>query len=126
MAKDLSDLLAAAKVPGPFVVACHSYGGLIAREFLAWRTDEVMGMVFVDTNTERTGKEIAMPMESFGAVAGELDYYEITGLNSDHKIDPEVWKEIKGDAGASEQERAGEVTEKKQLERQVMGDRLLL
>ena len=83
-------------------------------------------MVFVDTNMERKSKEIPMPMESFGAVASELDYYEITGLNRDHKIDPEVWKEIKGDAGASEQERAGEVpsiselAEKKQLERQVM------
>lgn len=129
MAKDLSSLLAAAKIPGPYVVACHSYGGLIAREFLALKEEQVVGMVFVDTNTERTSAEIPMPFESFGAVAGDLDYYEITGLNRDCKIDPEVWAGVKGDSGASEQERAGEevsvreLKEKRQFERQVMGER---
>lgn len=129
MARDCSDLLAAAKVPGPYVVVCHSYGGLIAREFLSLQGEQVAGMVFVDTNTERTRGEIEMPMESFGAVAETLDYYEITGLNRHHKIDPEVWASVKGDSGASEQENAGvevsmkELAEKKQFERQVMGER---
>jgi hypothetical protein len=86
-------------------------------------------MVFVDTNTERTSKEIHMPMEVPGAVSGEVDYYEITGLNRDHKIDPEIWESIKGGSGASEQERAreeasiAELAEKKQFERQAMGDK---
>jgi pimeloyl-ACP methyl ester carboxylesterase len=53
MAADLSAFLSAADVPGPYVVACHSYGGLIAQGFLALKMDEVAGMLFVDTNTER-------------------------------------------------------------------------
>jgi pimeloyl-ACP methyl ester carboxylesterase len=129
MASDLSLLLAAASIPGPYVVACHSYGGLIAREFLALREEEVVGMVFVDTNTERTSKEVPMPFEAFGVVAGELDYYEITGLNRDQKLPAEIWASMKGDAGASEQEREGikasieELASKKQFEQQAMGDK---
>ena len=129
MAADLSALLSTANVPGPYLVVCHSYGGLIAREFLALKTDEVAGMVFVDTNTENTSKTIHMPMDAFGAIAAKVDYYEVTGLSRDHKIDPELWKEIKGDSGPSEQENAAEATsaselaEKKQFERQAMGDK---
>jgi pimeloyl-ACP methyl ester carboxylesterase len=129
MAKDLADLLAAAKVPGPYIVVCHSYGGLIAREFLDLQGDEVAGMIFADTNTERTSQEIPMNMKAFGAIAGEVDYYEVTRMNRDHKIDPEIWASIKGSSGASEQERNGhdasveELASKCQFERQVMGDR---
>jgi hypothetical protein len=105
-----------------------STGGLIAREFLALKGSEIAGMVFVDTNTENTRKELPSPIRAFDAIAGELDYYEITGLNRDDKIDPELWKGMKDDVGASEQERAGqsisfsELAEKRQFERQVMGD----
>ncbi|KAG0652882.1 hypothetical protein D0Z07_0411 [Hyphodiscus hymeniophilus] len=129
MAADLSSLLAAAEVPGPYVIACHSYGGLIAREFLALRGEEVVGMVFVDTNSENTRREVPLPMEAFGAVAKGLDYYQIVGLDRDHKLDPGLWKSIKGDSGASEQEHHGEeisfreLREKRQFERRAMGDR---
>ena len=127
MVADLSALLSAADIPRPYVVACHSYGGFIAPEFLALKTDEVVGMLFVDTNTERTNKEIHMPMEALGAIAGDVDSYKITGLDCDHKIDPGVWKGMKRDSGASEQEPAGEaasiseLTAKNKFEHQVMG-----
>ena len=50
VAQDLSDLLDAAKVGGPFVAVCHSYGGLLAREFVALRRSDVVGMVLVEAN----------------------------------------------------------------------------
>lgn len=74
MAKDLADLLAAAKVPGPYVVVCHSYGGLIAREFLALQANEVARMIFVDSNTERTSRGIPINIEAFSTIAGKVDY----------------------------------------------------
>jgi pimeloyl-ACP methyl ester carboxylesterase len=58
MAKDLCNLLDAAEVPGLHVVVYHSYGGLIAREFLALKEKDVVKAVFVDTNTS---KEIHLP-----------------------------------------------------------------
>jgi pimeloyl-ACP methyl ester carboxylesterase len=45
---DLDALLKAADVSGPYVLAAHSYGGLIARVFASEHPDEVTGIVFVD------------------------------------------------------------------------------
>ena len=46
---DLHALLTAADIPGPYVLAAHSYGGLISRLYAATYPDEVVGMVLVDT-----------------------------------------------------------------------------
>jgi len=46
---DLHALLAAAGQTGPFVLAAHSYGGLVARLFAHQHPAEVAGMVLVDS-----------------------------------------------------------------------------
>lgn len=51
-AADLHALLAAAKVPGPYLVVAHSYGGLIGRLFASTYPNEVSGLVLVDTLSE--------------------------------------------------------------------------
>ena len=51
-ADDLHALLAAAKVPGPYVLVGHSYGGLLIRLFARDHPEEVAGMVFVDAADE--------------------------------------------------------------------------
>ena len=48
---DLVALLKAADVPGPYVLAAHSFGGTIARVFAGQHPDEVKGIVFVDVLT---------------------------------------------------------------------------
>ena len=48
-AADLHALLDAAGQTGPFVLAAHSYGGLVARDFAHEYPDEVAGMVLVDS-----------------------------------------------------------------------------
>jgi pimeloyl-ACP methyl ester carboxylesterase len=45
---DLHALLAAAGVPGPYVLAGHSLGGMIVRLYAAHYPDEVAGLVIVD------------------------------------------------------------------------------
>jgi len=50
--RDLHALLTAAKVPGPYVLVAHSWGGLIARLYAAHYPNEVSGLVLVDTTTE--------------------------------------------------------------------------
>jgi pimeloyl-ACP methyl ester carboxylesterase len=35
-------------VPSPYVLAAHSYGGLIARLYASSHPDEVSGMVLID------------------------------------------------------------------------------
>lgn len=49
---DLHALLTAARIPGPFVLVAHSYGGLIARLYASTYPNEVAGLVLIDTLTE--------------------------------------------------------------------------
>jgi pimeloyl-ACP methyl ester carboxylesterase len=51
---ELHALLEAAEVPGPYVLAGHSLGGLFARLYASTYPDEVVGMVLVDAYTERS------------------------------------------------------------------------
>jgi len=52
IAVDLHELLTAAGVPGPYVLAGGSTGGLIARQYAAYYPAEVAGMVLIDAISE--------------------------------------------------------------------------
>jgi pimeloyl-ACP methyl ester carboxylesterase len=49
-ARDLHAALQSAGIPGPYVVAGHSYGGLVVRAFTDLYPDEVAGMVLIDAS----------------------------------------------------------------------------
>ena len=51
-ADELSILLKAVDLPGPYVLVAHSYGGCVAREFLHLHARDVVGMVLSETGTE--------------------------------------------------------------------------
>lgn len=51
-AEELSMLLGAVDLPGPYVLVAHSYGDCVAREFLQLRSEDVVGMVLSETGTE--------------------------------------------------------------------------
>lgn len=51
-ADELSMLLKAIDLPGPYVLVAHSYGGYVAREFLHLHGTDVVGMVLSETGTE--------------------------------------------------------------------------
>ena len=51
-ADELSTLLKAVDLPGPYVLVAHSYGGCVAREFLHLHAMDVVGMVLSETGTE--------------------------------------------------------------------------
>jgi pimeloyl-ACP methyl ester carboxylesterase len=63
---ELHDLLQAATVPSPFVLAAHSLGGLFARLYASTYPDEVVGMVLVDAFSERL--ETLMPPDRYEAL----------------------------------------------------------
>src|SRR4029079_13468771 len=54
---DLHALLEAARVPGPYVFAAHSFGGIFARLYASTYPSEGVGMVLVDalSDTVRHG-----------------------------------------------------------------------
>ena len=52
MVEELHRLLAAAEVPGPYVLVGHSFGGLLVRLYAARYPQEVAGLVLVDSAHE--------------------------------------------------------------------------
>ena len=50
---DLHALLQKAHVPGPYVLAAHSLGGIFARLYASTYPNEVVGMVLVDATSEK-------------------------------------------------------------------------
>jgi CubicO group peptidase (beta-lactamase class C family)/pimeloyl-ACP methyl ester carboxylesterase len=57
LVSDLHTLLQTAHVPGPYVFAAHSFGGIFARLYTSTYPNEVVGMVLIDALSEkvRTG-----------------------------------------------------------------------
>ena len=55
IAADLHTLLERAQVPGPYVLAGHSFGGLYVQTFAATYPDQVAGLVLVDSTAPKPG-----------------------------------------------------------------------
>jgi len=53
LVSDLHVLLRAAHIPGPYVFAAHSFGGIFARLYASTYPNEVVGMVLVDSLSEK-------------------------------------------------------------------------
>jgi pimeloyl-ACP methyl ester carboxylesterase len=56
IAADLHTLLDRAHVPGPYVLAGHSFGGLYILSFAAQFPDQVAGMVLLDSTAPKAGR----------------------------------------------------------------------
>jgi len=61
MVADLHALLQAAGVPGPYVLAGHSLGGLLVRLYASTYPDEVVGVVLVDAQPEGLKEQLTPP-----------------------------------------------------------------
>jgi pimeloyl-ACP methyl ester carboxylesterase len=70
IATDLHTLLHRGHVPGPYVLAGHSFGGLYVLAFAARYPDEVAGMVLVDSTAPRSQ---ARPAAASPATAPSYD-----------------------------------------------------
>src|SRR4051794_29426007 len=55
IAADLHTLLERAQVPGPYVLAGHSFGGLYVQSFAAQFPDQVAGLVLLDSTAPKPG-----------------------------------------------------------------------
>ncbi|KAJ5538700.1 alpha/beta hydrolase [Penicillium frequentans] len=83
---ELSRLLAAADLKPPYLIVGHSWGGILAREFIAARpSEDICGLVLVDPVQERMLFE-SWPDPSIAAVTEGLDYMEVVGLTRDHRL----------------------------------------
>jgi pimeloyl-ACP methyl ester carboxylesterase len=88
---DLHALLVAAKVPGPYLVVAHSYGGLIGRLFASSYPKDVTGLVLVDTLTE-------LMYPALGSTANQLLWLR---LNNNYSVDLDRFHQERTDLLAS-------------------------
>ena len=64
IAADLHTLLDRAHVPGPYVLAGHSFGGLYVQTFAANYPDQVAGLVLLDSTAPKPGPALPATTES--------------------------------------------------------------
>ncbi|KFY38025.1 hypothetical protein V494_04540 [Pseudogymnoascus sp. VKM F-4513 (FW-928)] len=136
IAAELDTLLKNTGINPPYVILCHSRGGITAREFLHLRPDDVAGMVFVDANQENTfvGHE-DFPSPSFEAMLAGIDYHEVTGIKANTALSKEEFQAVLDAQGKpstgiiSSAEEAGAkgdppvLAAKRQLQNQALGNR---
>jgi pimeloyl-ACP methyl ester carboxylesterase len=67
IAADLHTLLDRADVPGPYVLAGHSFGGLYVQSFAAQFPDQVAGLVLLDSTAPKPG-----PAQPINAGSGDM------------------------------------------------------
>jgi len=146
MAAELAALLDAAGIVPPYILVAHSYGGIIAREFLDLKDDAVAGMVLVETNHEDRDKELIWPFAEFDVMEEGVDALTTCGYDKNHKLTDAEWAAYLADQNSDKASVLQdlhldvpdtplgkelkqnppshlELGEKRQLERQAMGDR---
>ena len=69
IATDLHTLLARGQVPGPYVLAGHSFGGLYVLTFAARYPEEVAGMVLVDSTAPAAAVNPGTPSPGHGGAS---------------------------------------------------------
>lgn len=81
MANELLQALRSAGIAPPYILAAHSYGGIIVREFLAGAgIQAIAGLVLVDANQEDTHRKQRFPMAAMDALGHGRNYFEMIGL----------------------------------------------
>lgn len=119
----------------PLVLVAHSYGGIVAREFLHLYPASVTGLVLCDAATERASAFFTVPDLNIAAVLGDLNYARVTGLRSDTVLSDDEWRararDIYAGAEAARAEPSSFVRvcetlgEKQQIRNRALGSRPL-
>lgn len=90
---ELCCLLKSAALEPPYLVVGHSWGGTLAREFIAARPiEDISGLVLVDAVQERMQFK-TWPDPSISAVSEGLDYFDVIGLTRNHQLTASEWSE---------------------------------
>ncbi|KAJ5682472.1 hypothetical protein N7462_005637 [Penicillium macrosclerotiorum] len=132
-AEELHSLLQATNLQPPLVLVAHSYGAVVAREYVHLYDDEVAGLVLADGSTERQCDYFQLPDPNITAVLGALKVAQVTGLRADAQLTRDEWRDraidIARGAAAAQAEAESYVdvcrtlAEKHQFQRQALGDR---
>jgi pimeloyl-ACP methyl ester carboxylesterase len=113
IAKELDLLLRNANLLPPYVVVAHSWGGILSRELLALRPEDIVGMVFVEANQERTLNVLDWRQLALSDLLIGVNYFDATGILHAHKLTSDEWRIYQDTEGTEQHRRQAhlEVTE---------------
>lgn len=92
-ARELHSLLETMQLEPPLVLVAHSYGAIIAREYLHLYDSDVAGMILADGSTERQCDYFRLPDPDINAVLGDLRVAQVTGLRQEARLSRDEWRE---------------------------------
>ncbi|KAJ5116691.1 hypothetical protein N7456_001039 [Penicillium angulare] len=98
MAHELNTLLSTLSIPPPYTLICHSYGGIIAREFVELRQSspdggkDITGIVFVDANQEESIQ--LWPDSNLDALQKDQDLTAVLELPELNVLSDNEWEEF--------------------------------
>jgi len=102
VAADLHTLLHRANVPGPYVLAGHSFGGLYVLTFAARYPDEVAGMVLVDSTAPAAAPSTAQGssdgidrLAALASIPARLGLVRLVGHLFDDDLPPRAGGEVR-------------------------------
>jgi pimeloyl-ACP methyl ester carboxylesterase len=97
LATELDTVLRTAGVPPPYILVPHSYGGVIAWEYIAAHASHVVGLLAIDANSprscERPLNDIDLEVLAEGLPAGAFVYPDIVGLTAANRLPIALWEE---------------------------------
>ncbi|KUJ17237.1 alpha/beta-hydrolase [Mollisia scopiformis] len=93
IALELDLLLQSAGIDPPYVLVAHSWGGILAREFIARKKEgDLAGVVFVEANQERTLDALDWRPFFLWCVVGKVEFLKVSDLEKRRKLDDEEWE----------------------------------
>jgi pimeloyl-ACP methyl ester carboxylesterase len=98
-------LLRNAKIDPPYIFVAHSWGGILSREFIHLRPDDVAGLVLIDANQERLLQVLDWRDPNLLALSKNLDRFEVTGLSRKHKLTAAEWQEYQDEERSPKHKR---------------------
>lgn len=134
-ASELHQLMHAINVQPPYVLAAHSYGGIIARTYYGLYSNEVAGIALLDTNSELLQQCLApIPPPAYLRVTANVDQEKMTNLRERSGMTDEEWKAAVAAIRRTRPASADEVTHgsgrqlarRMQIDKQAMGDKPLV
>jgi len=90
---ELDLLLEAAGVGGPYILVAHSWGGILAREFIARSNETVVGCMFVEANQEHTLERLDWRKLGSWARDAGINIANVARLEGDHQMTEEEWNQ---------------------------------
>lgn len=108
IASELDALLKSARIDPPYIFVAHSWGGILSREFLSLRPDEIAGIVFVEANQERTLEVLDWRNPVLWEVAKGIDYMKVTGLEKENKLMRDEWRAYREEENTEKHQKQAE------------------